>query len=281
LLYFLTGTTGSGKSEIAHQIALSRNIKILSLDSMSVYKNLNILSDKPTDDMQKEVHYFGLNIVQESENFSVFDYLMYLSEIGLDKLSHKEDIIAVGGTGLYFNAIVKQYSLKNTDKNYRKYLENLDLITLQSLYNSKCNSYSPIDMNNKRRLIRSLESKNQTISKSQLDFNIPKNKVGVFWDNPDTNLNIQKRTAYMMNNGLIDEVKNISNPNRTVMQAIGFKEIINLNDNINLIEEINRKTYKLVKKQRTWFKKVDNIIFLKTNRNSTVRLNMERLIDER
>jgi len=248
---------------------------------MSVYKNLNILSDKPTDDMQKEVHYFGLNIVQESENFSVFDYLMYLSEIGLDKLSHKEDIIAVGGTGLYFNAIVKQYSLKNTDKNYRKYLENLDLITLQSLYNSKCNSYSPIDMNNKRRLIRSLESKNQTISKSQLDFNIPKNKVGVFWDNPDTNLNIQKRTAYMMNNGLIDEVKNISNPNRTVMQAIGFKEIINLNDNINLIEEINRKTYKLVKKQRTWFKKVDNIIFLKTNRNSTVRLNMERLIDER
>ena len=75
MLYFLTGITSSGKTDIAHQIAIERNMPILSLDSMAVYKGLDILSAKPSDVMQAQVEYLGINIADSDQNFSVVDYL--------------------------------------------------------------------------------------------------------------------------------------------------------------------------------------------------------------
>ena len=226
MLYFLTGTTASGKSRIGHEIALRRGLKILSLDSMSVYKNLNILSDKPTKSMQKEVQYFGIDIVDANINFSIFDYLAYLFEMQLDRLSQKEDILAVGGTGLYYNAIVNRFDLKSTDIEYREYLESLNLNILQSMFNVSANTENNIDIKNKRRLIRALESKNIANSKNKLNFKIPSKKIGIFWDNPDAKRNIRNRTETMLNKGLVDEVINIRNPSRTIRQAIGFIKLI-------------------------------------------------------
>ena len=71
LLYFLTGTTASGKSALAHKIAIEKNIPILSLDSMAVYKGLDILTAKPTEVMRTEVMYYGLDIADTDQNFSV------------------------------------------------------------------------------------------------------------------------------------------------------------------------------------------------------------------
>ena len=79
MLYFLTGVTSSGKSSVAHEIAIERNIPILSLDSMAVYKGLDILSAKPTDVMQAQVEYLGIDIAEHDQNFSVVDYLNYLT----------------------------------------------------------------------------------------------------------------------------------------------------------------------------------------------------------
>ena len=76
MLYFLTGTTASGKSAIAHKIAIEKNISILSLDSMAVYKGLDILTAKPTDVMRTEVMYYGLDIADTDQNFSVVDYIL-------------------------------------------------------------------------------------------------------------------------------------------------------------------------------------------------------------
>ena len=281
MLYFLTGTTASGKSRIGHEIALRRGLKILSLDSMSVYKNLNILSDKPTKSMQKEVQYFGIDIVDANINFSIFDYLAYLFEMQLDRLSQKEDILAVGGTGLYYNAIVNRFDLKSTDIEYREYLESLNLNILQSMFNVSANTENNIDIKNKRRLIRALESKNIANSKNKLNFKIPSNKIGIFWDNPDAKRNIRNRTETMLNKGLVDEVINIRNPSRTIRQAIGFKSIQNKRNEHDLIDEINNKTYRLVKRQKTWFKKFENIIYIKTNQDHIIRLNMDKLINEK
>ena len=78
MLYFLTGTTGSGKSDLAHKIAVERNLPILSLDSMAVYKGLDILTAKPTEVMRAEVLYYGLDIADTDQNFSVVDFLNYI-----------------------------------------------------------------------------------------------------------------------------------------------------------------------------------------------------------
>ena len=111
MLFFLTGTTASGKSNLAHKIALERNIPILSLDSMAVYKGLDILTAKPTDVMRTQVFYYGLDIAETDQNFSVVDYLNYLIDENIPSLSFEKDILVVGGTGLYYKAIRRWISI--------------------------------------------------------------------------------------------------------------------------------------------------------------------------
>ncbi len=77
MLYFLTGITASGKSRLAHEIAIERGFDIISLDSMAVYKGLDILTAKPNDVMRSQVLYYGLDIAEPDQNFSVVDYLNY------------------------------------------------------------------------------------------------------------------------------------------------------------------------------------------------------------
>ena len=280
MLIFLTGTTGSGKSKVAHDFAIENNFKIISLDSMSVYKNLDILSDKPSKYMQEEVQYYGIDIVDPNTNFSVFDYLSYLSEMKLDLLSQEENFLAVGGTGLYFNAIVNRYNFKKIDTDYRDYLESLDLSDLQRIYIQNGFNEKNIDTNNKRRLIRALESNNEAQMKNTINFKLPKNDIGIFWDHPDYKEKIKNRTYNMVKRGLLEEVKNLDMPSRTIQQAIGYKEALEFNDEYILMDKLNRRTFKLVKKQRTWFKKINNLIYENTNSDNKIKFMMKEIADE-
>ena len=74
----ILGRSGSGKSDLAHRIAIENNMSILSVDSMAVYKGLNLLTAKPSDVMQAQVKYYGLDIADCDQNFSIIDYLNYL-----------------------------------------------------------------------------------------------------------------------------------------------------------------------------------------------------------
>ncbi len=126
MLYFLTGTTASGKTNVAHEIAIERNIPLLSLDSMAVYRGLDILSAKPTDVMQAQVEYLGIDIAEPDQNFSVVDFLNYLLDIDFPKMTYERDILAVGGTGLYFSSMVKNFEFRPTDPSIRAELEQLN-----------------------------------------------------------------------------------------------------------------------------------------------------------
>ncbi|MEC7820558.1 MAG: isopentenyl transferase family protein [Actinomycetota bacterium] len=278
MIYFITGTTASGKTALAHKLALENNMKIISLDSMAVYQGIDILSDKPDRKMQQEVQYFGIDIVTQDVNFSVFDYIKYLADMNLDKASYEEDIIAVGGTGLYFNAIVNSYKLKKTNKEYREYLETLPLKDLKEMYLRKFPKGKGIDTNNKRRLIRILESNNEEALEEIINFDIPKEKIGIFWDNPDIKEKISYRTHKMINIGLIEEVSSLINPSRTIQQAIGYTEALSGKNEEEIINNINLKTLRLVKKQKTWFKKIDNILYIESNDSASVEKNMKDII---
>ena len=88
--------TASGKSALAHKIAIERNIDIISLDSMAVYKGLDILTDKPTDVMRSQVLYYGIDIADSDQNFSVVDYLNYLIEMEIPEKSFVKAFLVVG-----------------------------------------------------------------------------------------------------------------------------------------------------------------------------------------
>ena len=274
MLYFLTGITASGKSSVAHQIAIERNIPILSLDSMAVYKGLDILSAKPNDVMQAQVKYLGINIADPDQNFSVVDYLNYLLDIDFPKMTYEMDIIAVGGTGLYFSSMIKNYEFRPTDPTIRAELEQLNYGQLMKFHEIYKIELPSVELN-KRRLIRNIESSLLKDSKYVFPkLNIPNNSVGIFWTNPDYKLNIQKRTSEMIENGLAEELSLLKNPSKTILQAIGM----NIDTDIEI--NINQKSYKLAKKQITWFKKESSLTPFTTNDANFIKNKMIELMDE-
>ncbi len=274
MLYFLTGTTASGKSALAHKIALEKNIPILSLDSMAVYKGLDILTAKPTDVMRTEVLYYGLDIADTDVNFSVVDYLNYLIDKNIPQMSFEQDILVVGGTGLYYKAIIDSFEFRPTDPNIRAELEQLNydqLLMFHQLYEIML----PKSELNKRRLVRNIED--NILEQTRYIFppiNVKQNIVGIFWKNPNYKENIKIRTKEMMIQGLVSEINNIQNPSKTILQAIG------MNIDKDIEENINIKTMKLAKKQITWFKKEPRLKMIESEDESIVYKNMMELFDE-
>ena len=274
MLYFLTGTTASGKSAIAHKIAIEKNIPILSLDSMAVYKGLDILTAKPTEVMRTEVLYYGLDIAETDQNFSVVDYLNYLIDKNIPKLSFEQDILVVGGTGLYYKSIIDSFEFRPTDPAIRAELEQLNyeqLLKFHELHEIEL----PKTELNKRRLIRNIED--NILEQSKYIFppiNVNGETVGIFWNNPKYKENIKLRTIEMINQGLVSEINNIKNPSKTILQAIG------MNIDKDIEENINIKTMKLAKKQITWFKKEPRLKMIESEDESIIYESMMELINE-
>lgn len=274
MLYFLTGTTASGKTNVAHEIAIERNIPLLSLDSMAVYRGLDILSAKPTDVMQAQVEYLGIDIAEPDQNFSVVDFLNYLLDIDFPKMTYERDVLAVGGTGLYFSSMVKNFEFRPTDPSIRAELEQLNYGQLLKFHDVYKIELPNVELN-KRRLIRNIES--SLLEDTKYIFpplNISKNKVGIFWNNPDYKANIEQRTKLMIENGLANELSSLLNPSKTILQAIG------MNINTDIESNINQKTFKLVKKQITWFKKETSLEQHSTNDPNFIKNKMIELMDE-
>ena len=82
----------------------------------------------------------------------------------------------------------------------------------------------------------------------------------------------------MINIGLIEEVSSLTNPSRTIQQAIGYSEALSGKNEEEIINNINLKTLRLVKKQKTWFKKIDNILYIESNDSANVENNMKDII---
>ena len=274
MIYFITGITASGKSNLAHKIAIERGMSILSVDSMAVYKGLDILTAKPSQVMQAQVKYYGIDIADPDQNFSVVDYLNYLIEQNIPEKSFNEDILAVGGSGLYVKAMIDRYEFKPTDPTIRSELEQLNFDQLKLFHQLNEIPLPDVELN-KRRLIRNIEDFILEESKYVFpELCIPDNFAGVFWNHPDYKLNIEKRTKHMINNGLLEEVNNLQNPSKTVLQAIG----LNLSEDYE--ENINIKTKRLAKKQITWFKKESKLKMLTTDNSEVVYEEIMKVINE-
>jgi tRNA dimethylallyltransferase len=273
LLYFLTGITASGKSNLAHKIAIENNMSILSVDSMAVYRGLDKLTAKPTDVMQAQVQYFGIDIADCDQNFSIIDYLNYLIDQDIPTKSFNENILAVGGSGLYVKAIIDRYEFKPTDPAIRSELEQLNYDQLIKFHELNEIPIPDIELN-KRRLMRNIES--FILDESKYVFPqvcLPNGYAGIFWNHPNYKTNIEMRTKSMIEEGLLNEINNIQNPSKTVMQAIGMNLSENLEDNINI------KTKRLAKKQITWFKKEDKLKMIDSDNENEVYKSMMEIIN--
>ena len=280
----ICGPTASGKTSLSIELAKKINGEIISCDSMQIYKEMNIGTAKPTNEEMQGIKHYLIDYVSPETRYSVADYKKdAICAIKKVLQSGKVPII-VGGTGLYLESLIYgiEYNEIETDLEYRKYLE--DIIYkegLEKLYKKAIEidkeAATKISVNDKKRICRILEIYHATgKTKTELEIESRKNGpdydyilFGITMDREKLYERINKRVDIMIEQGLIDEVKQILKIHSnfpTAMQGLGYKEVIEyLNGDVSkeeMIEKIKRETRRYEKRQITWFKKYKNLIWL-------------------
>ncbi|MFA5423329.1 MAG: tRNA (adenosine(37)-N6)-dimethylallyltransferase MiaA [Phycisphaerae bacterium] len=271
----ILGVTASGKGRLAFELAQKNNAEIISVDSMKVYRRMDIGTAKPSPQIRSQLPYHLIDVVEPSESFSVAMFLE-LTQNAIDDITGRgKNIVAVGGTALYIKAML--YGLfegPGTDESIRDKLRSeADSKGLAALH-ERLRQIDPtaaqnIHPNDAKRIIRALEVHTITgkpISSFQKQFDSePSNDwlvIGLRREKAEESKRINARVKKMLDAGLVEEVRNLLAEEKPLSQqarcAIGYAEIIeHLTGRITLddaAELIKKNTRKLAKAQRTWFK---------------------------
>lgn len=273
-----------GKSKLAIELAKKINGEIICADSMQIYKDMDIGTAKVTTEEMQGIKHYMLDIISPDERYSVSDYKVQAEKCIEEILNKGKVPIIVGGTGLYINSLIYGIEFQNEkyDEEYRKALEDMaQKEGLEVLY-EKAKLIDPtamekISKNDKKRIIRVLEIYHKTgKTKTQQEIESRKKDVkynyhmfAIDMERPILYERINKRVDIMINEGLIEEVKNILakySQFPTAMQGLGYKEVVEfLQGNISkeeMVEKVKLETRHYAKRQLTWFRKNKKTIWL-------------------
>mgnify|MGYP004514919691 CR=1 FL=1 len=277
-LIVLTGPTAVGKTELSINLAKAVNGEIISADSIQVYKGMDIGSAKITVDEMQGINHYLIDILEPAEEFNIHLFKT-LTLKAMDEIYAKDKIpIIVGGTGFYIQSVIYDIDFCDTeaDNSYRESLETIaknkgNLYLHEMLRKVDDKSANDIHPNNVKRVIRALEYYNQTGQPISEHNTVQKNNsspynFAYFVLNDKRELlyeRINKRVDTMVENGLIQEVKELlnsgCNKDMVSMQGIGYKEVIEyLEGKLSLDETkelIKKNTRHFAKRQLTWFRR--------------------------
>lgn len=280
----ICGPTASGKTKLSIEVAKMVNGEIVSADSMQIYKDMTIGTAKPTTEEMQGIKHYLIDFVSPDKRYSVAEYKNDAINAIEEIISKGKTPIVVGGTGLYVNSLIYEieYPSVELDMNYRKKLEEIaEKEGLDRLYEMAMKvdklAMKKISPNDKKRICRVLEIYHATgKTKTQIEIesraNEPKYDYLVFGINMDREKlydRINRRVDIMVEDGLIDEVKEVLskyNDFPTAMQGLGYKEVVEyLNGDTTkeeMIEKIKMETRRYAKRQLTWFRRYENITWI-------------------
>ncbi len=279
----ILAVTASGKGRLAFELAKATDAEIISVDSMKVYRRMNIGTAKPSDQIRRQVPYHLIDVVEPSESFSVAAFLGLSQEAIADIAGMGKNIIAVGGTALYIKALL--YGLfegPGSDETIRQNLRNEAQTEGLDTLHDRLEKIDPVAANNihpndAKRIIRALEVYAVTgkpISSFQKQFDAEPSDdwlvIGLRRDRTEENKRINARVKRMIDEGLVEEVKGLLAEEKPLSKqarcAIGYAEIIeHLAGRMTLddaVELIKKNTRRLAKGQRTWFKTFSQVHWL-------------------
>ena len=272
MIYVIVGPTCSGKTNAAIALSEKLNAPIINGDAFQVYKDMNIGTSKISKDDPAYSRHYLLDIISPDQTFSVMEYQKIARQVLDDLLKKYNDVIIVGGTGLYIKALLYDYQFIEEEVCDNSDLEALDNESLHKMLESLDSvEATKIHVNNRKRLIRAISLiRNSKTKKSEMISNqthkiiYPIDELKILFISPDRNLlyeKINERVNYMIKDGLIEEVKYLLktyNLSLTARQAIGYKEIIAyLKDEMSLddaIALVQKRTRNYAKRQITFFK---------------------------
>lgn len=284
IVYVIGGPTASGKSKLAVELAKKVNGEIISADSMQIYKEMNIGTAKVNKEEMQGVQHYLVDFVSPDERYSVSNFKKD-AEKAIEKILEKgKTPIVVGGTGLYIDSLIYGIEFQNeeVDLEYREKLNKIaDEKGLESLY-KKAQEIDPeamkkISINDRKRIIRVLEIYHKTgKTKTEQELQSRKNEVKYEYKVFAITMNreklyerIEKRIDFMIEQGLIEEVKQILEKYHTfptAMQGLGYKEVVEYLEGSctkeEMIEKIKKETRHYAKRQLTWFRKNKETIWL-------------------
>ncbi len=278
-LLIILGPTGIGKTLLSIEIAKKFNGEIIGADSMQIYKGFDIGTGKVTKEEMEEIPHHLIDFLEPKAEFSVEDFRNLAKEKIRDINSRGKLPIMVGGTGLYINSIVYDFSMQKIEKDddYRKYLDDyIDENGLESLY-EKMVSLDPklednIHPNNRHRIIRAMEILNSGEKKETENFRRENDDYNLFMIGLNTDREvlydrINRRVDMMMEEGFLEEVKRLYSmgidENFQSMKAIGYREMLMyLKGEVELsyaIDKMKQFSRNYAKRQLTWFRRDERI----------------------
>lgn len=265
-LIVIVGETASGKSSLAHKLALELGGEIICADSRTVYKEMNVGTAKPSQEERAEVQYWGIDLVEPNTVFSAAQFKKYAQEKIAEITSRNHLPIMVGGTGLYIDGVLYDYSFgTKSNSDYRRELDNKSVIELQNIALSKEIELPVGVLKNKRHLVRIIERESASDSQELRNNTLI---IGLSLNRKSIRYNIEKRVELMFRRGLRKEIDDIVTKygwESEAMTGIGYREFRGWYDKQLSMGEVKKlivkNTLHYAKRQRTWFKRNQSIVW--------------------
>lgn len=287
----ITGPTASGKTSLSIELAHTLSSEIISADSRQVYKLMDICTAKPTEDELHSVKHYLIDFLNPDEEYSAGKFAVDATNI-IKKLQESHIIpIVCGGSAFYIKALFDGLFYEKSDSKpeirikLNEEFEKFGIDYLQKqLEKVDPKSYTTIELVNPHRVIRALEyfySTGEPISEAYAKRNSIISEFQPIYfaiDYPREELydRINQRCEQMWNNGLVNEYKSLIslgyNKNLNSLNTVGYKESRDYLDGIygevEALEEFKKNTRRFAKRQLTWFRKNQEINWLKGKSNS-------------
>jgi tRNA dimethylallyltransferase len=299
--WFLTGPTASGKTAVGMELAQLLNAEIVSLDSMALYRGMDIGTAKPTALQRQSVPHHLIDIVEPHEEFSLAQYVEAAERVVQEIASRGRVPLFVGGTPLYLKSLLRGiFSGPPADWPRRHALEHIAASEGPERLHARLADVDPLTAGrlharDTRRVIRAIEvwektGRSITELQQQFDRARPAEACRVFvlhWPRRELMARIDARVDAMFAAGLVDEVRGLlirqQPPGRTASQAVGYREVIEHLQGVRGLDEtidlVKLRTRQFAKRQMTWFRSLSECRIVEMPQGRSERQVAESIVE--
>lgn len=264
----IVGATAVGKTKLSLAVAEELDAEIVSMDSMQLYRGMDIGTAKTARARRQLVPHHLIDVLEPSEEVTVARF-QELARGAIAEIHDRGRLpLLVGGSGLYFRAVVDDLNFPPRDPALRAELEaEAEEVGAETLHTRLRTlderAAAKIEPGNARRTIRALEaihltgrpfSENDGWERYESIYDL--RVAGLMRSRDDLYERIEERVRSMMSQGLVDEAQRLKDPSRTARQALGYRQILEQPElaGSDLVDEIVRATKRFARRQESWFR---------------------------